>query len=63
MKTSPGAISARVERIVAGNDPEFLAELPSGFAILGKYQPEAVRGAVLFAASGVRGFPTGSVMN
>ncbi len=25
--------------------------------------PEAVRGAVLFAASGVRGFPTGSVMN
>ena len=47
MKTSTGAISARVERIVAGNDPEFLAELPSGFAILGKYQPQAVRGACM----------------
>lgn len=47
MSGQPGAISARVERIVSGNDPQFLGELPSGYAILGKYQPEAVRGACM----------------
>lgn len=50
MTTSPnrqGAIAARVKRIRAGNDPELLAPMPSGFAILGKYQPAPVRGACM----------------
>lgn len=37
----------RVARIRAGDDPELLARMPSGFAILGKHQPEAVRGACM----------------
>lgn len=47
MNTQPGAISARVERIRAGNDPEMLLPMPSGFAILGKYQPGEVRGCCM----------------
>ena len=47
MNQPKGAIQNRVDRIVAGNDPEFLCELPSGFAILGKFQPDAVRGACM----------------
>ena len=42
-----GAISARVERIRRGEDPALLARMPSGFAILGKYQPGPVRGACM----------------
>jgi len=42
-----GAIAARVERCRAGDDPELLLRLPSGWAILGKYQPEPVRGACM----------------
>ena len=41
------AISNRVARIRAGDDPECLARMPSGWAILGKYQPDAVRGACM----------------
>ena len=41
------AISARLERIRAGDDPQVLARMPSGYAILGKFQPEAVRGACM----------------
>ena len=44
---SAGAISARVERIRAGADPQLLAEMPSGYAILGKYQPSPVRGCCM----------------
>jgi diadenosine tetraphosphate (Ap4A) HIT family hydrolase len=44
---SADAISRRVERIRAGDDPECLGRLPSGWAILGKYQPDAVRGACM----------------
>lgn len=40
-------ISARVERIRSGDDPELLAEMPSGYAILGKYQPDAVLGCCM----------------
>lgn len=47
MTTTTGAISARVERIRAGRDPELLAELPSGWAILGKHQPPPIRGACM----------------
>lgn len=47
MEQPAGAIRRRVERILSGNDPEFLHELPSGFAILGKFQPDAVRGACM----------------
>ena len=42
-----GAISARVARIRAGEDPQLLARMPSGWAILGKYQPHEVRGACM----------------
>jgi len=42
-----GAISNRLERIRRGEDPQVLARLSSGVAILGKYQPEPVRGACM----------------
>jgi len=47
MTTPPGAIARRVARARAGNDPELLARMPSGFAILGKYQPEPIRGCCM----------------
>lgn len=47
MTTEGGAITRRVERARAGADPELLARMPSGWAILGKYQPPAVRGACM----------------
>lgn len=42
-----GAISARLGRIQRGEDPAVLARLRSGVAILGKYQPEALRGCCM----------------
>ncbi len=42
-----GAISARLERVRRGEDPAVLARLRSGVAILGKYQPDAVRGCCM----------------
>lgn len=45
--TGAGPITNRVQRILEGNDPELLAELPSGFAILGKYQPEPITGCCM----------------
>lgn len=47
MPTANGAITNRVARIRAGGDPELLLELPSGYAILGKYQPEPIRGCCM----------------
>jgi len=41
------AISNRLNRIKAGNDPEMLAKLPSGYAILGKYQPAPITGCCM----------------
>ena len=45
MKT--GAISARVDRIRAGEDPQCLGRMSSGWAILGKHQPPALRGCCM----------------
>ncbi|MFK7742921.1 MAG: HIT family protein [Planctomycetota bacterium] len=42
-----GAISTRVARARAGDDPQLLARMPSGWAILGKHQPEAIRGCCM----------------
>jgi len=47
MSTSTGAIAQRVARARAGDDPELLARMPSGFAILGKFQPESIRGCCM----------------
>lgn len=47
MSPNPGAIQARVDRIRAGDDPQLIAEMPSGYAILGKYQPEPIRGCCM----------------
>ncbi|MCA9304739.1 MAG: hypothetical protein KC996_11510 [Phycisphaerales bacterium] len=41
------AISNRLDRIKAGNDPELIAKLPSGYAILGKYQPTPITGCCM----------------
>ncbi len=41
------AISNRVERLRAGADPELLARMPSGFAILGKFQPAPIQGCCM----------------
>lgn len=41
------AISHRVARIRAGEDPQLLASLPSGHAILGKQQPDALTGCCM----------------
>lgn len=35
----PGAIANRIERIKRGEDPQLIARLPSGFAILANQQP------------------------
>ena len=42
-----GAISNRLARIHSGEDPELLARMPSGFAILGKFQPEPITGCCM----------------
>jgi diadenosine tetraphosphate (Ap4A) HIT family hydrolase len=44
---APGPISLRVQRILEGNDPELIAEMPSGYAILGKYQPDPINGCCM----------------
>ena len=44
----PGhAITRRLQRIRAGEDPQVLARMPSGWAILGKHQPEPVLGCCM----------------
>ncbi|TVQ61267.1 MAG: hypothetical protein EA378_09315 [Phycisphaerales bacterium] len=42
-----GAITARVERLRRGEDPQLLARLPSGWAILGNHQPDAITGCCM----------------
>lgn len=44
---TPGPISNRVQRILDGKDPELIAEMPSGYAILGKYQPDPINGCCM----------------
>ncbi|MEM1422480.1 MAG: hypothetical protein AAGH64_00605 [Planctomycetota bacterium] len=41
------AITARVERCRSGNDPDLIARMPSGWAILGKYQPDPIVGCCM----------------
>lgn len=40
-------IQNRVDRIRRGEDPQFLARMPSGYAILSNQQPDAVRGCCM----------------
>jgi len=44
---SQGAITNRLARARAGEDPQLLAWMPSGAAILGKYQPQPIRGCCM----------------
>ena len=46
MSTS-NPIAARIDRIKAGNDPQFLCRMPSGFAILSNQQPPEIRGCCM----------------
>ncbi|QDU68347.1 HIT family protein [Engelhardtia mirabilis] len=41
------AISDRVARIRAGEDPQCLSRMASGWAILGKFQPDAIQGCCM----------------
>lgn len=41
------AITARIDRIRRGEDPQLIARLASGFAILGNQQPEALPGCCM----------------
>jgi len=41
------AISRRVDRIRAGEDPQCLGRLPSGWVILAKFQPEPIVGGCM----------------
>ncbi|MEL7471701.1 MAG: hypothetical protein AAGK04_00150 [Planctomycetota bacterium] len=45
--TTLNPIQSRVDRIRRGYDPQFLAQLPSGYAILANQQPDAVRGCCM----------------
>ncbi len=47
MSTAAHAITARVERCRSGNDPQVLARMASGWAILGKYQPGPITGCCM----------------
>ena len=52
MPPPPGAITARIERLVraeqdGGGDPELLARMPSGWAVFGKFQPAPIRGCCM----------------
>jgi diadenosine tetraphosphate (Ap4A) HIT family hydrolase len=45
--TTPGPISNRVARIVRGEDPQLIARMPSGWAILANQQPDAINGCCM----------------
>ncbi|MEL6330554.1 MAG: hypothetical protein AAFR38_12925 [Planctomycetota bacterium] len=45
--TDSNPIANRIDRIKAGNDPQLLARMPSGYAILSNQQPPAVRGCCM----------------
>ena len=55
--SSGHAISRRISRIRAGDDPALLAPVSSGFAIFGKFQPPALRGACMLLADPVVSSP------
>ena len=47
MQTPAGAIAQRVARARAGEDPDLLLELPSGYAVLREFQPVPIRGSCM----------------
>lgn len=57
----PGEIGIASLRLVVDDDSETTRELVKLYML--EDAPEAVRGGVMFAAAGVRGFPAGSAMN
>ncbi len=57
MKNSDGAIARRVARAASGDDPELLARMPSGFAILAKFQPAPIRGCCMLLPANVVASP------
>lgn len=44
---APGPIANRVQRILRGEDPQVIARMPSGWAILANQQPAAVTGCCM----------------
>ncbi len=46
-QTAAGPIANRVARIVRGEDPQMLARMPSGWAILSNQQPDAINGCCM----------------
>ena len=56
-----GAFGIPALRLVVDDDSEVTRELAKLYLLADS--PEAVRGGVMFAVAGVRGFPAGSVMN
>ena len=56
-RKTAGPISNRVERILAGNDTELICEMSSGYAILGKYQPEPITGCCMLLPKDVVASP------
>lgn len=46
-KTATGPIANRVARIVRGEDPQMLAKMPSGWAILSNQQPGPITGCCM----------------
>ena len=47
LDSSPGPISRRVTRLRRGDDPQMLARLRSGWAILGNQQPKGLDGCCM----------------
>ena len=46
-QTVPGPIANRVARIARGEDPQLIARMPSGWAILSNQQPDAINGCCM----------------
>lgn len=47
MSTTAGPIATRVALARAGEDPELIARMPSGYAVLNSQQPGAIRGCCM----------------
>ena len=45
--TTPGPIARRLERLRRSEDPQLIARLASGWAVLGDRQPEAIEGCCM----------------
>ena len=45
--TTPGPIARRLERLRRGEDPQLIARLAGGWAVLGDRQPEAIEGCCM----------------